>query len=323
MASVSFFFLTIAFLEYLKGANATAIISSYPLWFFGLISFIPAVLAWLAFHSKWGCAICCTWAIFIISTNDHLPVLSRINKQNNKKIAILPRFNQHLVTLNCSCLESLDTNLISSLNPSILFLQQINDTLDIEAFASALFGDKVIIKRIGRCAIITNGGQVTPKDDIDSIPFLDGLIVDWKPENSLTAIRLVNISLEETTPFKSMFTPSSWKYYSEKRYIHRIQIQNLFEKLKHLDSQKGELPTVIAGNFAVQEKSPIFKELHENFSDPYKQCSTKYGATFPANMPLFRMDRVFGCSLINFHTSDVVYMENGSNKAISTQFSIF
>ncbi|WP_425523471.1 endonuclease/exonuclease/phosphatase family protein [Akkermansia muciniphila] len=75
--------------------------------------------------------------------------------------------------------------------------------------------------------------------------------------------------------------------------MHRKQLQYLFDTLREVGTQHGELPIIMAGNFSVSPQSPIFSKLSSDFQDCFKLKGAGYGATQPVNFPLLRLDRVF------------------------------
>ena len=133
-------------------------------------------------------------------------------------------------------------------------------------------------------------GQIGPAQSITDTA---GLIVDWIPENSSLAIRLINISLEPFEHRFDLYSPACWKYFHTLRFIHRKQLQYLFDTLREVGSQHGELPIILAGNFSAAPQSPIFAKLSADFQDCFKLKGAGYGATQPVNFPLLRLDRVF------------------------------
>ena len=96
-------------------------------------------------------------------------------------------------------------------------------------FAYSIFGRTSYIKQIGSCAIIVRHGQIGPAQSITDTA---GLIVDWIPENSSLAIRLINISLEPSEHRFDLYSPACWKYFHTLRFIHRKQLQYLFDTLR-------------------------------------------------------------------------------------------
>lgn len=179
---------------------------------------------------------------------------------------------------------------ISKLRADVIFVQGCSNYNRTLKFAYSIFGRTSYIKQIGSCAIIVRHGQIGPAQSITDTA---GLIVDWIPENSSLAIRLINISLEPFEHRFDLYSPACWKYFHTLRFIHRKQLQYLFDTLREVGTQHGELPIIMAGNFSAAPQSPIFSKLSSDFQDCFKLKGAGYGATQPVNFPLLRLDRVF------------------------------
>ena len=188
------------------------------------------------------------------------------------------------------CPENPPLEQISKLRADVIFIQGCSNHNRTLKFAYSIFGRTSYIKQIGSCAIIVRHGQIGPAQSITDTA---GLIVDWIPENSSLAIRLINISLEPFEHRFDLYSPACWKYFHTLRFIHRKQLQYLFDTLREVGSQHGELPIILAGNFSAAPQSPIFAKLSADFQDCFKLKGAGYGATQPVNFPLLRLDRVF------------------------------
>lgn len=179
---------------------------------------------------------------------------------------------------------------ISKLRADVIFLQGCSNHNRTLKFAYSIFGRTAHIKQIGSCAIIVRHGQMGP---VHSITDTAGLIVDWIPESSSLAIRLINLSLDPFEHRFDLYSPACWKYFHTLRFVHRKQIQYLFDTLREVGVQGGELPIILAGNFNAAPQSPIFVKFNKDFQDCFKLKGAGYGATQPVDFPLLRLDRVF------------------------------
>lgn len=313
LAFISLCFLAIILVDFFKATNATAVISTYPGWIWGVILVVPALVSWIFFKSKTGLVASCSWIIFIFVTNDHLPALSRLGSTPDS----LSNSNTHqsvrVLTSDCFSSEKLDSTHYATHKPGIVFLQGIRNDHNIDEFAKKLFGQNAVISQKDNCAVIADGGEIL---EIDKIPGVDSLIVEWKPGNSSMIVRLINLNLEYVDPFKSLFSPDSWAYYSKSRYQHRHQIKSIIQKIKEIESKRGEYPIIMAGNFAVKATSPVFTPLYSQLTDSYRAAGTSYGATFPADMPLFRFDRILASSMMRFQSSGTIYIPGCTRKAV-------
>lgn len=319
LAFISLCFFAIILAEFLKAANITAIISTYPIWIWGVILGMPALVSWTLFGSRIGLLASCSWLVFVALTNDHLPALSRIAKPIPALSEVEDTGGNRIITFDCYSLRDLEAAPFTNYKPRVMFLQGVRPHHNVEQFARELFGRKPYIYPANDCVTLIDGGSILESRAI-TMPNRNntviGSIIEWKPSENAMTMRLTNVSLANVEPFRNIFAPSSWNYYASMRYLHRDQIQHIMVAIKNIESQKGEYPIVLAGSFGVQATSPIFKPLASKLTDAYNDAATAYGATFPSNFPIFRFDRIFTSSLIKFKTCDTIYVPKANRKAV-------
>ena len=272
------------------GSDTMAFATSLPIWACCLIFSFPALIAWLVFGSRIGLLGIIVWVAYGIVITDFLPPIARTGMEYYKMPPSPDARQIRVLTLYEGCEEPPPIEQISKLRADVIFVQGCSNYNRTLKFAYSIFGRTSYIKQIGSCAIIVRHGQIGPAQSITDTA---GLIVDWIPENSSLAIRLINISLEPFEHRFDLYSPACWKYFHTLRFIHRKQLQYLFDTLREVGTQHGELPIIMAGNFSVAPQSPIFYKLSSDFQDCFKLKGAGYGATQPVNFPLLRLDRVF------------------------------
>ncbi len=314
LAFLSLCFFALILVEYAFAANITGIISSYPIWLWGIILGSPAILAWVCFSSKLGLLACFLWVACIITLNDNLPVVARLGKNQTSLTTYEKLKSCKAITLNCHSLPSLDAATLAPYSPDIVLLQGLTDHHDITAFAKELFGEEAKITTSDDCATIAKGGEIMTNSNI---PGVNGHIIEWQPPGSPAALRIVNINLEYVDPFRSLFSPTNWLYYADKRAIHRQQILNIIHSIRLLESTtRYELPLILGGSFSVQSTSPIFKTLDEIYRDGYQIVGSTYGATFPSSLPIMRMDRFYISSVMGCKLHHTINIPKSTRKAV-------
>ncbi len=307
----------IAFAFY-KGADATAILSTIPQWIWALVLGIPAVLAWIFFRSKLGLAIFILWALYGITTLDSLPSIARTG-MNQYKMPLHPGLQSwRIVTIDCRGMGNIPTSALALLNADVIFLQGARDPNQTVEMALSLFGNSARARQIGTCAIICANGELS---QASFVPDTESLAVDWIPSNSNLPIRLVNVSLAHRQPKMNFLLPDHWKYYSNLRSLHRLQIGNVLSVLKQQASKVGNMPIIMAGNFNAPPSSSIFKPLGDKFLDVYRETGTGFGTTTPAQFPILRENRIFTTSpLLPVH-SDTISIPGAVHKAVVSDIS--
>lgn len=236
------------------GSDTMAFATSLPIWACCLIFSFPALIAWLVFGSRIGLLGIIVWFAYGIVITDFLPPISRTGMEYYKMPPSPDARQIRVLTLYEGCEKSPPIEQISKLRADVIFVQGCSNYNRTLKFAYSIFGRTSYIKQIGSCAIIVRHGQIGPAQ---SITDTTGLIVDWIPENSSLAIRLINISLEPFEHRFDLYSPACWKYFHTLRFIHRKQLQYLFDTLREVGTQHGELPIIMAGNFSVAPQSPI------------------------------------------------------------------
>lgn len=302
-----------------SGSDTMAFITSLPLWSLCLIFILPALVSWLVFGSRIGLAGVIIWVGYTLLSTDVLPPLSRTGMEYYKMPPSPDNKQIRILTLYGSCVEKPPIEQINKLHADIIFLQGCSNHSRTLKFASSIFGRTAHIKQIGSCAIITRNGQMSPAR---SITDTDGLIVDWIPENSSLIVRLVNISLEPIEPRFDIYSPSCWTYAHTIRFLHRKQIQYLFDTLREMSAQNGDHPIILAGNFNAAPQSPIFAKFGDTFQDCFTEKGAGYGATFPVDTPMIRLDRVFCTPPMVPERASTIHIPDTVRRSILTDISL-
>lgn len=323
LAFISLCFLAIILVDRFKAANFTAIVSTYPLWIWGIIMGLPALISWIFFYSRFGLITSCLWLLCIILTNDHLPAMSRTGQPKDDPELTDVFRSLRVISFNCQSMEVLDPEAFVSYHPQAILLQGMRPSHDLNAFARHLFGELFEIITVDDCAIVTKKGEMENIDVIlghaavpGTVAEPIGLIVEWTPKSTGTKIRLMNINLTHTDPFKSIFSPSNWLYYTNMRLTHRLEIAGLVRKTEQIEDKTAEYPLILGGSFSVQASSPIFKPLAARFRDTYTLSASSYGSTFPSDLPLMRFDRVFVSDLVTVRNCETIYVPGSVRKAV-------
>ena len=181
------------------GSDTMAFATSLPIWACCLIFSFPALIAWLVFGSRIGLLGIIVWVAYGIVITDFLPPIARTGMEYYKMPPSPDARQIRVLTLYEGCEKSPPIEQISKLRADVIFVQGCSNYNRTLKFAYSIFGRTSYIKQIGSCAIIVRHGQIGPAQSITDTA---GLIVDWIPENSSLAIRLINISLE---PFEHRF----------------------------------------------------------------------------------------------------------------------
>ena len=246
-----------------SGSDTMAFMTSLPLWACCLMFAFPALIAWLVFGSRIGLLGVIVWVAYGIMTTDFLQPISRTGMEYYKMPPSPDNRHIRILTLYGACGENPPIEQISKLRADVIFLQGCSNHNRTLKFAYSIFGRTAHIKQIGSCAIIVRHGQMGP---VHSITDTAGLIVDWIPESSSLAIRLINLSLDPFEHRFDLYSPACWKYFHTLRFVHRKQIQYLFDTLREVGVQGGELPIILAGNFNAAPQSPIFVKIQQGLS---------------------------------------------------------
>ncbi len=298
-----------------------AYITSMPLWICSVTFALPALVSWLFFGSRLGLIATLVWLGFGIFTTDYLPPISRMGMDYYKMPPTPDARHLRVLTIFEECSASPDIAQIAKCRPDIIFMQgcgAYNRTLKL---AHQIFGRTASIKQIGNCAIIVSNGQVGPAHGISET---GGLIVDWIPENSDLAVRLINISLAplDFTHRFDVYSPACWEYFHDLRKTHRKQLQCLFQSIREVGIHFGEQPIILGGNFSATPHSPIFRNFNNNFKDCFLQKGAGYGATHPVDFPMNRLDRIFCTHPLSPVRAATIHLPNTLRRSILADISL-
>lgn len=300
-------------------SDTMAFMTSLPIWACCLIFAFPALIAWLVCGSRIGLLGIIVWFAYGIMITDFLQPLSRTGMEYYKMPPSPDNHQIRVLTLYGACVENPPIEQISKLRADVIFIQGCNNHNRTLKFASNIFGLTSHVKQIGSCAIIVRHGQM---GQVQSITDTSGLIVDWIPENSSLAIRLINIDLEPFEHRFDLYSPACWKYFHTLRVQHRKQLQYLFDTLREVGTRHSELPIILAGNFSAAPQSPIFSKFSSDFQDCFKLKGSGYGATHPVNFPLLRLDRVFCTPPLKPERANTVLIPDTVRRSVLADISL-
>ena len=287
---LSFCSLLIIATAFYKGSDATSIMSTIPPWLWALVFGIPAVVAWIFAYSRIGLVVFIGWVVYGFVTMDSIPALARTGLARYR-LPLQPGFQQcRIVSLDCEELKSLPIAHLARLNADVFFLQGLANTNQTYELAWTLFGNKAAACQVGSCAIICSDGELSRSM---SIPSMEGVIADWIPQRSILPIRLVNVRFARNEGKMNFLLPSQWKYYSNLRSFHRMQMNSLLESMRIRGSRIGNLPVIMGGNFNASPHSSIFRQLDDSLIDVFREVGSGMGYTSASAFPAIRNVRLF------------------------------
>ena len=92
-------------------------------------------------------------------------------------------------------------------------------------------------------------------------------------------------------PFRAdLWNPDCWRAYRDQRIHQRNELRQLSRRLSELST---DLPVILGGDFNVNPRDPIFRELPANLRDAFQSAGIGWGNTITNEAPFLRIDQVW------------------------------
>lgn len=106
-----------------------------------------------------------------------------------------------------------------------------------------------------------------------------------------TGREIAVVSLRLTPPpFRSdLWNPECWRAYRDQRILQRDELRTLSRRLTELPA---DLPLIVGGDFNVNPRDPIFRELPPRLRDAFTSAGAGWGCTITNAVPFLRIDQV-------------------------------
>lgn len=103
---------------------------------------------------------------------------------------------------------------------------------------------------------------------------------------------VIVVSLRLTPPpFRAdLWNPDCWRAYRDQRIHQRNELRQLSRRLSELST---DLPVILGGDFNVNPRDPIFRELPANLRDAFTSAGIGWGNTITNEAPFLRIDQVW------------------------------
>lgn len=107
-----------------------------------------------------------------------------------------------------------------------------------------------------------------------------------------TGQEVLVVSLRLTPPpFRAdLWNPECWRAYRDQRIHQRDELRQLSRRLAELPA---DLPVIVGGDFNVNPRDPIFRELPANLRDAFTSAGVGWGNTITNEAPFLRIDQVW------------------------------
>ncbi|HCO24547.1 MAG TPA: hypothetical protein DIT97_16510, partial [Gimesia maris] len=87
-----------------------------------------------------------------------------------------------------------------------------------------------------------------------------------------------------------LWNPECWRAYRDQRIHQRDELRQLSRRLAELPA---DLPVIVGGDFNVNPRDPIFRELPANLRDAFTSAGVGWGNTITNEAPFLRIDQVW------------------------------
>ena len=284
-----------------SGSDRIAALLLLPVWLVTITAVTPALIAWLWAREWFAFGTVILWTLTAIMVSDVFQGMGRIGLDQDPARMANERLAWRIVSIDCRNGSSIPAEILRSIHPDVIFLQNLQHIDHAQNLAVDLFGANPSIRTSGNNAVIVRHGQLA-----QAWPVLNNgcFIVDWSPDRTVVPVRLVNVNLSPSPENKNLFSLDCWKAHAETRAKHRQEIDALLDALKNLGRRAGEIPVICAGAFYSPPQSPVFGPFHRVMNDAYESSGVGYGATTPADFPILRLHHIgYTSPLRSVHSS--------------------
>lgn len=270
---------------YLWQPDACAAVTVYPSWCWFVGGLCLALILLRAKRQRIALASIGLWFLFLVGFADtplslwrglwqrtDSTIESRNSEENSLRVISL---NAHGSSRAVAALERWEPDLILiQETPGAGTLREVGQTMLGENSGMLAGVDASILSR-------------TPIEPLaSSVNYTIGK-VSIKPGQEV-----IVVSLRLTPPpFRAdLWNPDCWRAYRDQRIHQRDELQLLSRRLSELPT---DLPVIVGGDFNVNPRDPIFRELPANLRDAFTTAGVGWGNTITNEAPFLRIDQVW------------------------------
>ncbi|QQL44219.1 endonuclease/exonuclease/phosphatase family protein [Sulfuriroseicoccus oceanibius] len=313
-----------------KLALATVI----PVWVYVLTALAMLAIAALINRNRWTAIVAVIWLASVPFLVDESRGVLRAVTGSERPAAERTVTTEspaplRLVSLNCQARNTAAARQVAQWNPDIVFLQEAPFFNDLKKMGDEWFGGDAVFLRSRECAIIARGKRLrsvpvspgrtpaSPRGIVAQLELLDGRVIE-----------LVNVHLDHATTKLSLWSRETWRQHATNRRNRRhslyfiLQHRHLIPSVDGVDhTDHNPLPSIVAGDFNAPAGDAATSPLRTTHTDAWQTAGVGWGNTYPAHLPVHRIDQVWTNAKITPLTMASVQVPGTDHRMVICDFN--
>ena len=327
--------------------DSVATVTLVPIWMWAAVGMLLAVLGWAFFKSRLSMLVFFIWLVTALICSDETPALLRSGKHwvipppgtptatsdqtpNNGHVEA-PR-SLRIATLNCNMKDDANAAANELLDRfsgpdgaatsaiDVIFLQESPDEKMLAAITDQLFGPAGSWVRADDCAILARGRLEALKLGLDLDKQTPGTQVaatlELAPGDN---VELINVHLKRSIVRYDVWRGEAWRAHTEVRIANRNRLRAI---MKALPESVTTQPRIIGGDFGTPYNDDIYRVLKRHHRDAFRSVGAGWGNTFPAEMPLLRIDQIWTSDALTAVSADTFTIGHTDHRMVTAHFVI-
>ncbi len=284
--------LLIVLLCYLNRWDELVVITLIPMWAWAGAGVLISIVAWPTLKSRLSLVTFALWLIAGVALSDETAGLLRefraaVSGGKPKPASSEPGPEKlRIVTLNCNDGTVEATTGLKKLAPDIVLLQEAPERAYLIDLTSELFGVEGTFIRSEQCAILARGRLGDSFTEAST-----GSLIATLERPGGESINVINLHLPSAAPRFDIWNAECWRVLTERRKSNRRTLRNLLDTMPNRSVSDLR---IVGGGFGAPPSDDIFRLLRNaGLADSFRQSGYGWGNTFPASLPLLRVDQIW------------------------------
>ncbi|QDT91089.1 endonuclease/exonuclease/phosphatase family protein [Gimesia algae] len=282
---ITWFFLISVSVCYTMQPDICAAVTVYPSWCWFVSGLFLALILLRAKSKRMALTTVGLWFVFLVVFADTPLSLWRGMCQRTEAVAQAEQPGQiplRVISLNAHG-SGRAVAALKRYEPDLILIQETPGAGTLIEVGKTMLGENSGLL-VGVDASILSRTPIEPV--ASSVNYTIGKVrVKTGQEIIVVSLRLM------PPPFRAdLWNPECWRAYRDQRIHQRDELQLISRRLSELSS---DLPVIVGGDFNVNPRDPIFRELPANLSDAFVTAGIGWGNTITNEAPFLRIDQVW------------------------------
>jgi len=266
-----------------------AAVTFLPAWIWLSPGLILATAGWSRTRKRVVAGVVLLWVVYVVVSAEEARSLMRLRpwpapgwEQARDRGEAL-----RVISVNCSGGDLAAAEEVAPYHPDIVMLQETPERSQVKKLARRLFGMEAGVGRGVDTDIIARGTVTArPRRGLPPYAFVQARV---RLTSGIEAEVFSAHFLPPVIRF-DVWSPSCRREQTEKRRVHRQQMQEIAEVMAALPAT---MPIIIGGDFNVPGGDGVFRLLEPRLHDTFKEGGIGWGDTVLNDMPVSRFDQIW------------------------------